>query len=115
MSFSRARLAVDQVLALAAAIDAAGDVHLGGIDRQPAVGVVEDERRLGRVHRLAAAGAGAVEDHVGHLLAAEALGRLLAEHPLDGIDDVALARAVGPDDDGDARRETRSASCRQSS
>ena len=47
----------------------------------------------------------AVEDDVGHLLAAQALDALLAEHPLDGVDDVALARAVGPDDDGDAGRE----------
>ena len=35
------RAAVDQVLALAAAIDAAGDVDLGGVDRQLALGVVE--------------------------------------------------------------------------
>jgi hypothetical protein len=101
MSFSRAGLAIDQVLPFAAAIDAAGDVHFGGVDRQAAIGIVEDERRFGRVHRLAAAVARALEDDVGHLLAAEALGRLLAKHPFDGVDDVRLARTVGPDDDRD--------------
>ena len=35
----------------------------------------------------------------------EAAGRLLAEHPLDGVDDVRLAGAVRPHDDGDAVRE----------
>ena len=49
--------------------------------------------------------AGAVEDDVGHLAAAQALGRLLAEDPADRVDDVALARPVRPDDAGDARRE----------
>ena len=53
-------------------------------------------RDLGQAE--AAARAGAVEDDVGHLAAAQALGALLAEHPADGVDDVALARAVGPDD-----------------
>ena len=35
------RVAVDQILALAAAIDAAGDVDLGRVDRQQVLGVVE--------------------------------------------------------------------------
>ena len=43
-----------------------------------------------------------LEDHVLHALAAQALGALLAEHPRDGVDDVALAAAVGADDGGDA-------------
>jgi hypothetical protein len=103
--FQPGGLAVDQVFPLAAAKDAAGDVHLGCIDGQPAVGVFEDQRCLGRVHRLAAAGPAPFEDDVRHLLAAQAFGRLFAEHPLDRIDDVALARAVGADDDRDALRE----------
>src|SRR5262249_1719848 len=37
-----------------------------------------------------------------HAGAAERLGGLLAEHPTDGVADVALAAAVGPDDGGDA-------------
>ena len=51
-------------------------------------------RRLARV--------AAAEDHVLHAIAAQALGALLAEHPGQRIDDVALAAAVGPDDRGDA-------------
>ena len=70
---------------------------------QQVLGVVEGERDFGGVHGPAAARA--VEDHVGHLLAAEALDALLAQHPLDGVDDVRLARAVRPDDDRDARRK----------
>ena len=51
----------------------------------------------GRLARVAAA-----EDHVLHLVAAEALGALLAHHPCDGVGDVALAAAVGSDNRGDA-------------
>ena len=47
-------------------------------------------------------GIAAVEDDVFHLVAAQALGALLAEHPGDGVGHVALAAAVGPDDGGDA-------------
>ena len=62
--------------------------------------VVEDQGHLGEAQRLALVGPR--EDDVLHLLAAQAGGALLAEHPLDGVDDVALAAAVGSDDDGDA-------------
>ena len=48
---------------------------------------------------------GAGEDDVLHLAAAQALGALLAHDPGEGVDDVGLARAVGPDDAGDARLE----------
>lgn len=93
-----AGLPIDQVLPLAAAIDPPRDVDFGAINRQPAVGVVERDGDLGRVHRPP--GAGAVEDHIGHFLAAKALNALLAEDPLDGIDDVRLARSIRPDDRG---------------
>ena len=46
----------------------------------------------GRLARVAAA-----EDDVFHLLAAEALGALLAKHPRDRVGDVALAAPVGAD------------------
>ena len=93
--------AVDEVFVLSAAVDAAGDLHLRGIEREQVVGVVEDERHFRRIERLAAARSG--EDHVGHVAATQAADRLLAEHPLDGIDDVRLARSVGADDRSDAR------------
>ena len=44
-----AGLAVDEILALAAAVDAAGDVDFGGVDGELARRVVEGERDLGRV------------------------------------------------------------------
>ena len=47
----------------------------------------------------------AAEDHVGHLATAEGSGGLLAKHPFQGVDDVALATAVGSDDAGDPRAE----------
>ncbi len=45
-----------------------------------------------RLPRVAAA-----EDDVFHLVAAQALGALLAHHPGDGVGDVALAASVGAD------------------
>ena len=58
---------------------------------------------LGPAERGAAGRAG--EDDVLHLAAAQGLGALLAHHPGEGVDDVGLARAVGPDDAGDPRLE----------
>jgi len=97
------RSAIDQILALAPAIDPPGDMHLGSVDRQQALGVVQRERDLGHVHRPTRARA--VENHVGHLLAAQALDTLLAQHPLDSIDDVRLARPIRAYYRGNTRRE----------
>ena len=47
------------------------------------------------------------EDDVFHLSAAQGFGSLLPHHPRQGIDHVGLARAVGADDRGDARLETK--------
>ncbi len=75
---------------------AGGDADLRDLrELQPDLG-----RRRG-LPRIAA-----IEDHVLHALAAEALGALLAQHPGDGVDDVALAAAVGPDNGRDAIVET---------
>src|SRR5262249_17476133 len=84
-----ARLLVDQVLALTVAVNAAGDLHFRSGDVDDAVGVVEGDGDLG--HAEAAAGAGAIEDDVGHFAAAHALGRLFAEGPFNGVDDIAFA------------------------
>ena len=67
--------------------------HARGDAAQPQA----DFRGAGRLARIAAA-----ENDVLHAIAAQALGALLAEHPGDRIDDVALAAAVRPDDGGDA-------------
>ena len=96
-----ARVAVDGVVGAARAEHRAADRHLGVLDRQRAVGVVDGEQHLGPAQRRAAGRAG--EDDVLHLAAAQALGALLTHHPGEGVDDVGLARAVGADDAGDAR------------
>ena len=92
-----------RIFAFAVAIDAAGDLHFVGVDGELMPAIVEGHRDFGEAE--AAPRGGAVEDDVGHLAAAQALGALLAQDPADGIDDVALARAVGPDDGGDAVAE----------
>src|ERR1700739_2718053 len=51
---------------------------------------------------------GAGEDDVLHLPASQRLCALLAHHPRQGVDDVGLAGAVGPDDGGDPRLKTQS-------
>ena len=88
--------AVEPVLALAAAVEAAQDRDLAHRQVDRAVGVVEDDLDLGRAARLHAAAA--AEDHVLHRLAADGERRLLAHRPQHGVGDVRLARAVGPDD-----------------
>ena len=71
-----------------------------GCERTFAVGVGIDqrERDLGHAERLALARAG--KDHVLHFCPAQGPGRLLAEHPTDGIEDVRLTAAIRPDDGG---------------
>ena len=95
--------AVDRVGRLAAAHDPSADAHLGRGHRQSPVGVVEGELNLGGGGGPPAVAAG--EDDVLHGGAADARGSLLAEHPHDGVGEVALAAAVRPDDDGDAGLE----------
>ena len=98
-----APLAVDRVLRPAVAEQGARDRDLGVLDRQRAVGVVDRQRHLGATERRPPGGAG--EDDVLHLAAAQRLGALLPHHPGQRVDDVGLARAVGPDHAGDARLE----------
>ncbi len=90
---------VQEILALAGAVDPAADRHLGVFRRKYASGVLDHQRRLRHAEGLALLGA--VEDDILHLVAAEGAVALLAEHPADGIDDVGLAAAVRPDDRGD--------------
>jgi len=49
--------------------------------------------------------AGTVEDDVGHLSAAQALGALLSQHPTHGIDDIRLPGAVWSHNGRDAGGE----------
>ncbi len=96
-----ARRLVDLVLARAVAEDAPRDRHFVVGDAQFLLAIAERERHLGHAERGARFGAG--KDDVLHFAAPKRLGRLLAEHPADAVQDVALAAAVGPDNGGDSR------------
>ena len=87
------RLAVARYLAFQRHFRVAG---VGTGDR--AVGVVEHQFDRGIADRLAPAGA--VEDHVRHVIAAQVLGGYLAHYPAHGVYDVRLAATVGADDPG---------------
>ena len=64
------------------------------------VGIDERQRHLGHAGGQAVARAG--EDDVFHARAAQRLGRLLAQHPGDGVSDVGFSAAVRTDNGGDA-------------
>ena len=95
--------AIEQVLAVSRAVQPAGDAHFGILDRQAAVGVVEDERDLGHAQRLPRRRAR--EDHLLRLARPDRLRRLLAEHPQHAIGNIGLAGTVRADDDDDAGQE----------
>ena len=72
------------------------------IERARAVfffGVLKDQHHLGHPRRLTAARS--IEDHIHHRFAAQALGGLLTEHPLECVDDIRLATTVGSDNPRD--------------
>ena len=87
-----ARLAVDQVFPFTAAVDTPGDVDPGRFDRQVFLVVIENQGGFGRIHRPPLAASRALEDHIGHFLAAQALGALLAQDPLDRVDRYSICR-----------------------
>ena len=96
--------AVDEVLALAAAVQPPHDGDLGEVEpRQRLVGVVEDELDLAELGLLASGGAG--EEHVVGLLGPELARRQRARRPDERVRDVRLPRPVRSDDDGDPRLE----------
>ena len=98
-------LAIDQVFAFTAPVDAPRDVDFRRVDWQPAVRVVEHDSGFSGVRRLAATGSRTFEDDVGHVLATKALRALFAEDPLDRIDHIRFAGPIGADNHGDSRRE----------
>jgi hypothetical protein len=99
--------AIEEIAGLAVARDLALDrdlVVLGVLPARASIAVVEDQLDARRSDRLAPGGA--VEDHIGHGLAAQHLGRALAHHPAHGINDIGLAAAVrAHDTDQVARKE----------
>ena len=95
--------AVDEVLALAAAVEAPRDRELGELERPVTVLVVEEKLHL-------AEGGGVTptptpEEDVVRLLCPELARAQASGSPDDRVRDVRLARAVRPDDDGHARLE----------
>ena len=69
------------------------------VDLHLLLGVLQDQGDVGHAHGRPLEGA--VEDGVLGLFTADGAHPLAAEDPLDGLDDIALAGAVGADDDGD--------------
>ena len=100
------RRAVDEVVAVALAIETPGHLNLRVIAvvgwGEP-ISIVEGQRDLGEP--VGSPTFGAAEDDVLHVLATEARWRLLAHAPLDGVHDVGLAATIGPDDTGDVMVE----------
>ena len=80
-----------------------GHLHLRAVEGKGAALVVEDQADLG--HRARPPPVGTREDDVLHAAPPQVARALLSQHPEHGVGDVALAAAVGPDDDGDARLE----------
>ncbi len=74
-------------------VDFGGRVGVGAV---VGFGVDQGQRHFGHAGGLAVARAG--EDDVFHAGAAQGLGRLLAQHPGDGVGNIRLAAAVGADD-----------------
>ncbi len=95
-------LLVQQVVVLAAPVQPAAELQDGEVDRQEAVGVVQDQRDVGHAERRPLLRAG--EDHVLGLPAAEGPA-LLAERPAQRVGEIALARAVRTHDGADPRAE----------
>ena len=80
---------VEEVLALAVAVDAAGHHDLRVLHGELAVLVIEDQRHFAVGQRLTLLGA--VEDDVRHGRTAQRLRTLLTQHPAHCVADIALA------------------------
>jgi hypothetical protein len=87
-------IAVDEVLALARAIQPAPDGNLRQVEGEDLVLVGKQEGDLRDVQCLARLAAG--EDDVLHVLRAKGFRRLLAEDPFHRVNDIALPAPVGP-------------------
>ena len=95
--------AVQPVLALAVAVQAARDRDLREAARERALRIVQYDVHLGPIARRDPVAAR--EDHVLHGLPAHGERALLAERPEHAVGDVRLPGAVGADDHRHARRE----------
>src|SRR5581483_1170697 len=91
------------VMAIAVAIAIAVPIAVRAVGDELLVEAVELQLHFGGGGRLARVAA--VEDDVLHLVAAQALGALLAHHPRDGVGNVALAAPIRADNGGHTRVE----------
>ena len=91
---------VEQIFRIAVAIDAACHAHIVPIDIQLRRAIGKGERDLSEAEWFARIGA--VKNDVGHFAAAQRFGRLLAEYPANGIEQVGFAAAIRADDGSDA-------------
>jgi len=80
------------------------DGDLVVLDGQRPVLILEDDGDLGDAQRAPPLRV-ALEDHVGHLAAAQRLRALFAQDPAHGVHDVALAASVRADEHGEAGLE----------
>ena len=91
-------LAVEVIVGHTVARDLAldRDFRKGGVfATEGAVGVIEDQLDGGEPDRFAIDRA--IENDVGHRLAAQVFGRAFAHHPAHGVDDIRFAATVGAD------------------
>ena len=104
-----ARHLVDVILRAAVAEDAPrdGDLVESHLDacRLELLGIHVADGQGNLRHAEGPATISAVKDDIRHLAAAQRPGRLLTQHPADGIGHVGLAAAIRPDDGGDAGLE----------
>ena len=91
---------VQEVFGIAVAIHTARHAHVVPIDRQLVCTIGESDRNLRKTDRLARVGA--VENNVGHLVAAKRFGGLFAQDPAHGVKHIRFPAAVRPDNSGDA-------------
>ncbi len=96
-----AAVAIEQIFALARAVQLAADGHFRHVGRQATHVVDEGQGDLGMRGRPSILGP--VKNDIHHVAAAQMPRIQLAQHPADRIDDVALATAIGAHDRGDAR------------
>ena len=90
---------VEQIFGIAVAIHPTGHANVVPINLQLSCAIGKCKRNLGKADRLARIGA--IENDIGHFVAAERLGGLLAEHPAHGIEYVRLAAAIRADNGSD--------------
>ena len=87
---------IEEIFGASVAENPARDADFVVVEPEFRLAFGEGHRDFGHAHGLTRIGAG--KDDVGHFTAAQCLGRLLAEHPANGVEDVRFSTAVRADD-----------------